>query len=222
MEGISIVINFACLQTENYCGMGARYVNTLASMIGRNLRQDFKLHCLTDEPEGLDPRIDVIPLPAGLEKWWGKLYLFKRGIFKDGEQVFFFDLDTVIINSLDEIVKYRGQFAVLQDFYWPHLIGPGVMAWTANAYTESVWEEWDACGRTRHPQGDLWWLNTLDQGRFAKHADRLQMVLPGAFVSYKVHCRDAPPAADGPSVVAFHGFPRPHEVEDQWVKEAWQ
>lgn len=215
-------IKFVCLNAGNYCGRGAQYVNTLLDMVKRNMpgTTPFEFYCLTDDAAGLDQRIEVLPLPAGLEGWYGKLYLFKRGLFPDGARVVFFDLDTVIVGRLDEIVSYRGRFATLDDFYFPERIGPAVMLWEAGDYAASIWEEWVAQGEPRNQLGDLWWLNNLDQGRFAKRADKLQKLFPGAFVSFKRDCKPLPPA--GARVVCFHGQPRPHAADVAWVEETWR
>lgn len=209
-------MNFACLKAGT--AYGPEYVNRLASMIGRNLKQDFRLFCLTDDPAGIDERVDILPLPEGLEKWWGKLYLFKPGVLPEG-RVIYLDLDTLIVGPLDEIVKYDGSFATLIDFYWPHLIGPAVMMWKAGDH-EAIWTEWEAQGRPTHELGDLWWLNTIEEGRFLERAERLQLLYPYQFISYKVHCNDG--VNNLAKVICFHGQPKPHNCGQPWVAEVWR
>lgn len=217
----SVQVHFVCLNAGNYLGRGAEYVNKLADMVKRNMPplSSWKFSCVTDDPAGLDAGINVIPLPGDLKGWWGKLYLFKRGLFPDGARMIFLDLDTLIVGRLDEIIGYRGQFATLRDFYHPSRVGPAVMLWEAGDYTSAIWEEWDAQGRPLNPLGDLGVINNLDQGRFASRADKLQSLYPNAFVSYKVSCNPYPP--QGTKVVCFHGLPRPHEVEG-WVADVWK
>lgn len=214
------MITFCCVKAGT--AFGPEYVNILKDMVSRNLPHGFRgrFVCLTDDATGLDAGIEVMPLPADLEKWWGKLYLFKRGLFKDGERLVFLDLDTVIVGGLDDIVKYEGKFATLSDFYVPDRVGPAIILWAAGEYTAPIWDEWVAQGKPRHPMGDLWWIGQLDQGRFAKSADRLQTVFPGLFVSYKAHCHPYPPK--GSKVVCFHGQPRPHNCGAEWVKRTWK
>lgn len=207
---------------NNYGGRGAEYVNVLRDMVSRNLPEGYpgRFVCVTDDPTGLDAGIETLPLPNDLEKWWGKLYLFKRGLFPKGERMVFLDLDTLIVGPLDDIVKYDGAFATLNDFYYPERVGPAVMMWEAGDYTESIWDEWVAFGKPRHPLGDLWWIGQLDQGRFAKKADKLQKLYPGSFVSFKANCNPYPPR--GARVICFHGNPRPHECGVEWVKLVWK
>lgn len=211
-------LTFVCLKVGT--AFGPEYVNNLYDMVSRNLRaMPARFVCVTDDAVGLNPAIVVKPVPADLEKWWGKLYLFKRGLFQDGERMIFLDLDTLIVGSLNDLVKYDGQFATLRDFYVPERVGPAVMLWEAGEYTASIWDEWVAEGKPRNAWGDLWWLNRLDQGRFAKNADKLQDLYPGWFVSYKAHCNPYPPK--GAKVVCFHGEPRPHNCGAEWVKKTW-
>ena len=214
-------VTFACLNARNYCGRGAEYVNKLYDMICKHMPSNvvFRFVCLTDDETGLNEDIETIPLPRDLEGWYGKLYLFKQGLFPDGDRVIFMDLDTLIIGSLDDLVNYDGPFATLNDFYFPQQVGPAIMAWKAGGVASTIWREWDACGRPRDVMGDLWWINNLDEGRFAHRADKLQALFPGQFVSFKAHCKPNPPK--GARVICFHGKPRPHEAEPEWVGMVW-
>lgn len=217
-------VTFCCVNSGNYCGRGAEYVNTLFDMVQRNLPSGmiFRFVCLTDDPEGLDKRIETLAMPPEVKGWYGKLYMFKRGLFADGERVVYLDLDTLIIGKLDDLVAYDGQFGTLEDFYYPERLGPAVISWQAGSYAASIWEEWVAEGMPKNRMGDLWWLNNLDQGRFAKRADRLQRLIPGMFASFKRDCAPYPPK--GTKVVCFHGRPRPHEAaeREEWVAMGWK
>ncbi len=211
---------FVCVQSGNYCGRGSEYVNTLFDMVGRNLPNgtQARFFCLTDDPKGLDEYIGHLPLPDDLEGWYGKLYLFKRGLFTDGLRVVYLDLDTVIVGNCRALVDYKGEFATLRDFYQDRL-GPAVILWRAGDLSASIWDEWVSQGSPKNELGDLWWINNLDQGRFARRIDKLQDLYPGQFVSYKKDCNPHPP--QGARVVCFHGLPRPHEVQG-WVSGVWK
>src|SRR5574343_1175030 len=101
--------------------MGADYVNRLYDMVIRNLPEGYKgrFICFTDDPTGLHEGIVVKSLPEGLDGWWNKLYLFSPDAFESGERVLYFDLDTAIVSKLDDIAAYKGDFAILRDFYRP-------------------------------------------------------------------------------------------------------
>lgn len=215
------VVTFVCLNAGNYLGQGALYVNNLADMVRRNMPDgvDWRFVCLTDDPRGLINGIEIIPLPKDVKGWWGKLYLFRKGLFPDGQRIVFLDLDTLIVGSLAEIIKYDGDMAILRDFYFPQRGAPGVIAFRSG-FGHRIWDEWVAEGRPEHEMGDLWWIERLDQGRFTRNIDRLQDKFPKAFVSYKADCRDGIP--DGSKVVCFHGNPRPHHFPSPWVRNIWR
>ena len=219
-ENIQVPVTFICLKAGTV--YGPEYVNILRDMISRNLAEGTqgRFVCITDDPTGLDEGIEVFPLPDDLETWWGKLYMFKRGLFPDGTRCLFMDLDTLFVGPLDEIIKYDGEFATLRDFYYPKQLGPAIIAWKAGDFASAIWEEWVAKGKPRHAMGDLWWLNNLNQGRFSKEIDILQDLYPGKFVSYKVSCNPYPPK--GTSIVCFHGQPKPDNCGQSWVAGVWK
>lgn len=214
------MLNIVCLKAGK--AYGPEYVNILFDMVRRNLVAGYpgRFVCLTDDPTGLDAGIETIRLPGNIETWWGKLYMFKRGLFPDGERVIFMDLDTLIIGDLGPLAAYDGKFATLRDFYFPQQVGPAIIAWEAGEFAASIWEEWDAQGRPRDPGGDLWWINNLDQGRFAHRIDKLQDKLPGYFCSFKADCHPYPPK--GARVVCFHGQPKPDNCATPWVEQVWK
>lgn len=213
-------MNFVCVQANNYQGRGAQYVNTLFDMVRRNMPlMPYRFWCLTDDPEGLHPQISIVRLPDDVHGWWGKLYLFKKGLFPQGERMIFFDLDTLIIGSLVPLLGYKGEMAILRDFYQPRRGAPGVILWESGTHTD-IWDEWESQGRPENPMGDLGWIENLDQGRYTKRLGRLQDLFPKMFVSYKADCRPYPP--EGAAVVCFHGEPRPHNCAQPWVELIWK
>lgn len=213
-------VTFLCLKAGN--AYGPEYVNILNDMVRRNLSHGYpgRFVCLTDDPEGLDENIQTIPLPDDLETWWGKLYMFKHGLFAEGERIIFMDLDTVITGDLGPLASYDGQFATLRDFLFPQQVGPAIISWRVNDFSASIWDEWEACGRPKNEGGDLWWINNLEQGKFIKNIDILQDKLPGFFCSFKKDCNPYPPK--GAHVVCFHGQPKPDNCKSDWVKETWR
>ena len=191
---------------------GPEYVNILAAMVRRHLTLPHVFVCFTDDPQGVECK--TRPIRDGLEGWWGKLALFAEEF--EG-RVLFFDLDTVILGSLDDIASYNGPFAALRDFYFPKRLQSSVMAWTPSDMTRAIWISWDRSGRPRVNGGDQTWI---------AHAipiiDRWQEMLPMRFVSYKADCFFGPPPRDA-KVICFHGEPRPHQcLKRKWVAEAWR
>lgn len=210
------VVNVVCVQTNNYCGMGADYVTRLYDMVMRNVPQNTNVRfvCFTDDVSQLPAEIETHGLPMGQSGWWNKLALFQAGTFQPGDRIVYFDLDTLVINRLDDLFGYRGEFACLRDFYRPSGLGSGVMLWTETERTRRIWDAWTEAGKPRLDGGDQAWIETM-----FPDADRLQDLFPGSVVSYKAHCNPYPPR--GAAVVCFHGNPRPHESTQKWVQNVW-
>jgi len=196
-----------------------KYVNNLVTAIKLNLQAPHKIVLLTDDKRQITQEVDeMIRFHHDWPRWWGKIELFKTGLFGE-EQIFFFDLDTFIVGSLNEIVKYRGEFCALKDFYRPHKLGSGMMSWhgtrMCRIYDEFV--KHDRMYINNTPEGDQ---VIIDQ--FKPTIEYFPDVFPNEIVSYKVHCLRGDVAIMPPSakVVCFHGKPRPHEITTNF-KQYW-
>lgn len=217
------MLRIVCINAGNYLGRGVEYVNILHDSIGRNISDQtpYKFICFTDSPGNYDPEIDVQPLPVeGLKGWWNKLALFKDGVFPDGDRIVYFDLDTAIVGSLDDIIKYNSEFAILKDFYRPGGLQSSMMMWCAGSKAVRFWDKFNSWGRVEIEGGDQAMIEDILDGDQLFQEDLLQDLYPQCFVSYKVHSRSMFPS--GAKVVVFHGLPRPHEVISGWVPEVWK
>lgn len=208
-----MALQIVCVQSGNYQGRGAEYVNILYDSVRRNLsnKTEGKFVCFTDNPVGLDEGIETRPLPGGLDGWWNKLWLFSPDLFPACDRIVYFDLDTLVIGGLDDLVKYDGGFAILRDYYRPNGLQSSVMLWEAGTNT-NIWLDWRG---QKLPGGDQEWIEW-----FVTDARCLQDIFPGMFASLKVDCKPYPPA--GAKVIVFHGEPRPHNCASPWVKEVWK
>jgi hypothetical protein len=211
------MLDVVCINAGNYLGRGVEYVRILNDMVRRALPAGYagRFTVFTDSPGDYGPEIIVRDLPAPwLHGWWHKLSLFKPGVFEDGARILYLDLDTVITGRLDAVAGYRGDFAILRDFFRPNGWQSSVMAWTPGPRTEAIWEDWIVAGSPEIMGGDQAWIE-----RAIEYPDLWQSMLPDSFVSYKVSGGGAPQKA---SVVVFHGLPRPHEVTTGWVPMVWK
>lgn len=187
----------ACLDWNNYLGRGSEYVARLHASIGRHLRMDHEFCVLTEQD-----------MPSGVDGWWNKVEMFRRGMFSD-EPVLYFDLDTVICGDLTEIanaaLNAEDQLIMLDDFYHPAKAQSSVMAWTPK-YAHHVHDMWVRAGRPQFdPRGDQGWI-----GQFCN--ERWQEIVPGQIVSFKADCAQGIP--ENARVICFHGLPRPHSVAE--------
>lgn len=212
-------ITFVCVNWGDYCGRGEDYVNKLYDGVYNNLPEGtpFRFVCFSDVERSNNRGISYRRLPENLKGWWNKLYLFKDGLFSDGERVIYLDLDTIITNSLGNIINYDGQFAILRDFMQDRL-APGVMMWRGG-FGKGIWDSYELAGFPIDlALGDLSWINKYFEENSLK-ADIIQDLFPDSFVSYKIHAQNGIPKKA--SVVCFHGLPRPHEAGG-WVHEVWE
>lgn len=206
------MLTVACVKAGT--AYGPEYVTKLHAMVSRHLTLPFRFECFTDKPvEGINCR----PIIDNLPGWWGKLGLFAPGIFED--RVLFFDLDTVILGSLDQIAAYEGPFAILQDFMFPPHYGSGVMAWMPSAKTETIWSRWNESGRPLPERGDQKCIEDVLRS-VNMTPDLWHELHPQSFVSYKLDCFYRPPVSDA-KVVCFHGKPKPHECKREFITRAW-
>ena len=214
------MLHVVCINAANYQGRGVEYTNVLFDMVRRNLPEGFAgdFTVFTDDPSGdYLTGIKVRDLPAPwLKGWWHKMSLFQRGLFPKGERILFFDLDTVIVGPLDDIVKYSGSFGTLSDFYRPKRLGSAIMAWAADSHSD-IWTEYCAAGC---PQDDPYG----DQGAIEKYLGRydiLQDLYPNQILSFKASdLRFGIPK--GSRIICCHGRPKPHEVPVHWMHHVWK
>lgn len=109
---------------------GADYVNVLFRAVAANLGYPHRFVCLTNEPEGLDRGMEVLPVPdinVPQAEWtkrgcWPKVALFAPGVFADDEIVLYLDLDLMIVGALDpfiDLVRDRPAFYTLREWNPP-------------------------------------------------------------------------------------------------------
>jgi len=185
------------------------HVQQLRHAVATNLHRPHRFVCLSDMKV---PGIEVIPLTHSWPKWFSKIELFRPGIFEG--PVAYLDLDTWITNSLDDLLAWRGEFAMLSDFYSPKEAASGMMMWTPSPVSEAVYPEFLAADPERVMRrfegvGDQGFIRSV-----VPAPDRIQNLFPGKVVSWKADCakNGIPHSA---SVVCFHGQPRPWVIQDE-------
>ena len=210
----------------------SEYVNRLYHNIRRLTTLEFDFVCFTDAPEGLDPAIKVRPLPYKLKPGWENSYpfdsypwslgllermpMFKKGMFPKDDMIAFIDLDTVFTGkSLDPILSYKGDFAILRDFYRPDGLQFSFAMWRVDEHAYDIYDFWQDDGAP---------LDRSDQQRIEDTTykpDIFQHMIPGQFVSWKANdCQGGIPKEA--SVVIFHGVPKPHDIVDGPLPAMWK
>lgn len=182
---------------------GPEYVNILADMVARNCELPYQFWCFTDDGAGLVEEVQVRGLPPGLDGWWNKLALFQPGIFPAKTRMLYLDLDVVVTSGIEPLINTRG---IAHDWMQGGY-NSSVMVWDAGEHTDA----WiGAEVPWAHLHGDQDWLTELGGWDYLP---------PDWIVSYRIHAQTWPPQSA--IVVAFHGWPKPHEITTGWVPEMW-
>jgi len=193
-QGKNVNKNSRCFTEE--------WVEKLYRGIKRNLK-DFQFICLTDKDYEFKEDIIQLPLKHNLKAYMPIMEIFRY----DLGRVLFMGLDTVITGSLEDIASYDGDFAMIRD---PNNLKRGASGVMSFPYRPDIWKQFINSHTSE----------TYDQ-RFLHEIPHqyLDDYFPNQMVSYKCHIK-----ADGyhdPRIVYFHGKEKPHEVDEDFIKENW-
>lgn len=187
------------------------HVEALSSQIWDHLSIPHRFVCLTDIPSRMPKGVEGIRLPNNWQGWWSKICLFKE--LK--EQTLYFDLDTMIIKSIDFMAENKG-FTVLKNF-WPQntgQIGSGLMAWDSDL--SFIYDEFKKSPQKfidEYKVKGKWGDQGFIAGNSPVKYDMWQDKYPGKIVSWKLQCQAGVP--EEASIICFHGQPRP------WNSPLW-
>lgn len=214
-------------------GLGGVYTVEHAARLVANLRRTFtqaeRVLCLTDVPEDVleaVPDVEVELLTGRHMGWWNKTELFRddiRAVCGDGAFLYM-DLDMVPLRPFSLPLPGPNDFYMWRDRLWwerTRDFNSSIMAWRGDY--EFVWDSCSAAAQELFAKkGDQEFTRRTLQG----HKKRPITIYP---VDDLVRVYDwkmdklAGTAAPPPDaqVIAFHGEPRPWDVTDPWLKEAY-
>ena len=165
--------------------------------------------CLTDllEIDG----VETYPLIHHWPGWWSKIELFRY------EDVFYLDLDTVILNDIRYMLELNDGFYALRNLGGHKLkgrvvMGSGVMSWSGSY--RHVYDNFDMSLTDQYTRRQNRWG---DQGYIYEQVDYrpIQDAFPNRIHSYKLGNIDKDdPDAD---IICFHGDPRPWDAKKPWI-----
>lgn len=185
--GATTILTVACVLSRGRGGYDRSHVERLASMVAQHMHQPYKFVCVDDSP-----------YPG----FWAKLSLFQPGRFSG--RVLSLDLDVTVKGQLDELANHQSPFIICKDWFRMGF-NSSVMAWNASA-ADRLFTEFDfARDAPNFRGGDQAWV-------FHKMPDADKF--PACWVqSFKAACMRGRFEQDL-RVIAFHGFPRPWELEE--------
>jgi len=185
------------------------YVNSLYKGIQRNVTIPHEFICFSEDATNVVAPCKSLP-ELNLTGWWNKMWLFNKELPVKYERILYIDLDTVILNNIDNILlNLTDDFYILRDFYKPTKgWGSGLMSWKAG--NENLWEKFISTSH-RPGHGDQGFIQAYKKEPVTFWQD----AFPNDVISYKVHYLKE--QQDG-KILCFHGKPRPHEVPSIWQK----
>ena len=190
-----------------------KYVNNLVNGVRDNITVPYKVVCLTDAPNGIENVDDIIPFRHNWPKWWGKLELFRPDLLQG--RILYIDLDTFIVDNIDDVAGYDGRFCGLRDFYNEDEFASGIMAWESSPDVYKLYNEF-----AKNPEHHM---KVHDVGgdqafmrRFIRISDYFQDLYPKQVVSYKVNCvnGNSVKVPNNARIICFHGNPKPHNLNN--------
>jgi len=193
-------------------------------MIKRNITVPYKFVCFTDRDDLCSNHDYFVRMPSDVAAMWKRLpkfYMHSSNAGLDG-RVLFFDLDIIIVDNIDIFAKYNGHFCGVA----PHMrsnrktghIGGSVLSFvggTTGYLWDEVYSNVEKYSNGKYQGNERFILRDL-----LDNSDYWQDLYPKKLVSYKFNCKCGVP--NGASIIQFHGRPRPHEVNAEWVKEHWR
>lgn len=204
---------------------GAEYVNRLYNMVERNVTGPFRLVCLTESSDGINPAVECFPcpeidLPPHIRNGgWRKVNLWAPQVdgLAEGSQALFLDLDIVITKNIDCFFEEPGDFLVCRN--WTQMdkrIGnTSVYRFTVGSHPyllSNLVEQQDEM-LSRYPNSQTYISNEINAGSMTFWPDDW-------CCSFKVHCVPKgikrwfvePALPAGSRIVAFPGSPNPHDA----------
>lgn len=240
------MINFWCVCVgEKY---SLHDISVLAAMIERNCREKYTFNCLCDERTlnkykhfGLHYRGEkrvaenFICLDNPYPGWWSKILVHRY--IATNEINIYLDLDVVIVADLEPLFQFAksDESPLCMSRNWAKSGHGGYQSsvMCMSGFTRGITEAFKlervektasgTPGCMNHgyyvdDDGERLWG---DQEYLTKHYSGLISPIDDwLVVSYKYHCRVKGVPPKKAIVVAFHGEPKPHNVVDNWVREA--
>ena len=223
--------NIICLKVGTK--YSSDYVNKLYNMTQRHTTIPHRFVCFTEDSNGLNPEIEVKPLPnvpKHITGWFYKLAFFQPNLAGLQGTILYFDLDVVIINNIDEMFTYKpGEFCIINDWLYSDILkqkkyNSSIMKWNVGQYSNMFYDFVNNFKYTKKYVGDQDYITDYVQPPALWPKDWC--------VSFKFSkCYQTFPKDS--KVIVFHGKPNPHEASEpgrdwgrgvtsvDWIEKYW-
>ncbi len=189
-----------------------KHVQILQRMVSTHIPSTDKFICYSDIKV---PGVETIKLQLGLK---GKYSMVE--VFRHPGRVLVTGLDTIITKNIDhvwDLLNHSGpsDFWMIDSFNPNRTYANGVMGW--NGDWSWMFDEFqDPKAYYDYRLEQQFTIKKLESDKanikvFNKHLN---------IYSYKHHCKEKLPK--DAEIVLFHGFPRPHNVNVEWVQRLYK
>lgn len=219
---------------------GPDTVNTLKSMIRRHYTRPVRFICATDDPAGLDPDVEVVPLwddHASLMSPHGKrnpsCYRRLKGFSSEmaavfGERFAAIDLDCVVTGDLRQILDRPEDFVAYGDTnHQPHSYYNGSFMLMTAGCRKQVWETFDPVRSTQEAYRSGCYGSDQAVISHCLGPNEAKLRKSDGVYSFRNDfvLRNMRALPENARLVIFHGRLKPWmaEVKDQypWVRRHW-
>jgi hypothetical protein len=218
MDKRTLEINCITFLWGNY-PYNSVYVNRLFNMIDRHLTIPHRNICFTNTPNGIDKRINIIPLHSEwMYKNLKKAIQFDQSNPIDG-RILSFDLDNVIISNIDHYAREKSKFIICEAVSQKRKgkSGGNFMAFNSNSMNY-IWDELTT-------NYDYYEKKTQGYERFLFDLliEEMDFWPKGEIISYRHQFKQGKfEDLSKVKMIWCHGNPQLHEMTDSIVKDNWK
>ena len=170
----------------------SNYVNQLYKQL-LTFDQNVVYCCMTDNREGLDPNIEVIPITDEFKerKWWNKTKLFKPGLFD--KPTIYLDLDCFIHTDPNIFfdINYQNKLCLLKTYWFNEDLATKIHQCTINSSIMVIFENnCEPVWKEIHDHIEKLYKSFygLDPWLYRRHMNNINFFKPGLAYSYKHGC----------------------------------
>lgn len=215
-------------QLPSVCTYTSHHVNVLRSMLERHVQIPHRLICVTDDAEGIDPRVEIVPLwdkCKSLGGCYNRLFVFSKEAQElFGQRFVCIDLDVVLVRDCTALFNRTEDFII--NAYNPcqkedkdQLYNGGMFMMTAGARA-SVWEQFDPLTTPDIVQADPNVIGT-DQAWIRHHLGRDEVRWTNADGVYEARQVGHELPANA-CLILFAGKRDPSLNPYRWVEAHWR
>jgi hypothetical protein len=214
-----MTVNVVCMKWGT--AYSAEYVNRLHRAVSHHLTLPHRFVCLTDDASGIEPGVEILPLPEVPEQAmreispWRKLGMFAPTIGDLSGKTLFLDLDLVLVDSLDAFFTYSNKFAIMENVTQK---GQGIG--NSSVYCFTLGAHTDVLDYYKSHTAEVHAANSNEQIYLSRKIGDI-VFWPHAWCkSFKLQCLPrgllrffiAPKIPAGCRIVVFHGRPKPEDA----------